>query len=96
MPMPVIGIDDAVQVTAAGDTYWGALEYPQGLTCVVRESGKVFCWGSGYGNLPVEIEGISDAVQVSAASGTPTDRCIVRTSGEVVCFEDVETTRGDS
>ncbi len=85
-PVKVIGVDDAIDVTAG---HWH--------TCALHESGEVSCWGSNHdgqlGNddmgvdsaVPVSVIGISDAVSVSA-SGEHT--CAVHATGEVSCWGD--------
>jgi alpha-tubulin suppressor-like RCC1 family protein/chitodextrinase len=63
-------------------------------TCVIRNGGKVFCWGSGLdgelGNgpmlnssLPVPVFGLTDAIGVGSR-GSHT--CAVRQTGQVVCW----------
>ena len=91
-PVKVIGITDAVSVSASHGS----------LTCVVHATGEVSCWGSNYlgelgsqnisGSLhsstdhsaePVKVDGITDAASVSAGL---THACVVHESGEVSCW----------
>ena len=86
LPVKVVGLDDAVDVTAG---HWH--------TCALRSSGEVSCWGRNsdgqLGNddmgidsyVPVPVTGISDAVSVSA-NGEHT--CAVHATGEVSCWGD--------
>ena len=88
LPVKVVDIDDAVEVTAG---HWH--------TCALRESGSIACWGAdhdgqlGNGQLgdengsavPVEVTGVSDAVAVSAG-GEHT--CAIHATGEISCWGD--------
>ena len=86
LPVKVVGLDDAVDVTAG---HWH--------TCALRSSGEVSCWGRNsdgqLGNddmgvdsyVPVPVTGISDAVSVSA-NGEHT--CAAHATGEVSCWGD--------
>ena len=86
VPVKVIGLDDAVDVTAG---HWH--------TCALRSSGEVSCWGRNHdgqlGNddmgidsyVPVSVTGISDAVSVSANGE---HSCAVHATGEVSCWGD--------
>ena len=88
LPVKVVDIDDAVDVTAG---HWH--------TCALRENGSISCWGADHdgqlGNgqigdefdsvVPVEVTGISDAVAVSAG-GEHT--CAVHSTGEISCWGD--------
>ena len=89
LPVKVVGITDAVAVTAG---HWH--------TCALRESGSIACWGADHdgqlgdgqtgdeGNMsavPVDVTGVSDAVAVSAG-GEHT--CAVHATGEVSCWGD--------
>ena len=85
-PVKVIGLDDAVDVTAG---HWH--------TCALRSTGEVSCWGRNHdgqlGNgdmgvdsaVPVSVRGISDAVSVSANGE---HSCAVHATGEVSCWGD--------
>lgn len=81
----VIGIDDAERIEAG-----------VGHTCALRESGRVWCWGSGgrgelgSGRLessptPRLVAGIRDAVQLSVGA---LHACVVRHGGRVSCWGD--------
>lgn len=86
MPSPraVVGIGDAVQVSAGSDH-----------TCALSSTGTVSCWGDnrtgelgdgttgGRSSLPVAVVGLSDAVQVQAFGGAT---CALRATGAVVCW----------
>ena len=86
VPVKVIGLDDAIDVTA-GDWH----------TCALRSTGEVSCWGRNrdgqLGNddmgvdsyVPVSVRGISDAVSVSANGE---HSCAVHATGEVSCWGD--------
>ena len=86
LPVKVIGLDDAIDVTAG---HWH--------TCALHYTGAVSCWGSNHdgqlGNddmgvdsaVPVSVSGISDAVSVSANGE---HSCAVHGTGEVSCWGD--------
>ena len=86
VPVRVIGLDDATDVTAG---HWH--------TCALRSTGEVSCWGRNedgqLGNddmgvdssVPVPVAGISDAVSVSANGE---HSCAVHATGEVSCWGD--------
>lgn len=82
-PLSVVGIADGVGV-AAGDSH----------TCVLRQGGKVACWGVNFsgelGNgttenaaAPVDVLGLNDAVTIDAGGN---QTCAVRPGGELVCW----------
>jgi alpha-tubulin suppressor-like RCC1 family protein len=85
-PMPVPGIDDAIQV-AAGDLH----------ACALRRSGRVSCWGRnefgaiGDGTMgprlirfaPVDARSIEDAVGISVGGA---HSCARRRDGTVLCW----------
>lgn len=85
-PEPVLGIQDAVQVSAGTDH-----------ACALLRSGHVMCWGDNFtGELgdgktggsrdrPVAVPGLNDAVQVSAGYY---DTCAVLLGGSVDCWGD--------
>ena len=89
LPVKVVGITDAVDVTAG---HWH--------TCALRRAGSISCWGGDHDGqlgdgqtgdednmsaVPVEVSGISDAVAVSAG-GEHT--CALHDTGEVSCWGD--------
>ncbi|MBL8685020.1 MAG: hypothetical protein JNK05_37940 [Myxococcales bacterium] len=82
-PGLVVGLTDAVEVAAGGDT-----------TCARRMSGAVVCWGRnsngqlGNGTIassatPVPVTGLTDATQLSVNNRTA---CARRASGAVACW----------
>lgn len=84
-PVPVLGTDDAMSITA-GDRH----------TCVVREGGLVSCWGrNSFGQLgnadaslasssvPVAVSGLVDAALVEAGTN---HTCALREAGEALCW----------
>lgn len=83
-PTAVSGLADAVQLAAGGKH-----------ACVVRQDGKVSCWGlnldgqlgNGQTNAratsPVDVGNLTDAVTVSAGSNFT---CAIRATGAVVCW----------
>ena len=82
----VPGVTDAVALALGART-----------SCVVRQSGKVSCWGfGGSGSLgagaldggdtqksPVDVAGITDAADIASGSGFS---CVVRSNGTVACW----------
>lgn len=57
-------------------------------TCVVVETGAVYCWGylvaeRNFKNQPTQILGITDAIDVSVSSH---HACAVRVSGQISCW----------
>ena len=80
----VVGIDDAISVSAAGRH-----------TCATHETGEISCWGRGWKGasgeaatgpappLPVKISGITTATGVDANIGVS---CAVLQSGEASCW----------
>jgi alpha-tubulin suppressor-like RCC1 family protein len=97
-PVGVVGITDAIQVAAGGDTH-----------CALHAGGTVSCWGSdGRGQLgdgsgttlsgcafsglcsttPVSVMGLTDAVEVvGGVGGTGSGHfCARRSGGAVVCW----------
>jgi alpha-tubulin suppressor-like RCC1 family protein len=82
-PALVPGIDDATKVDAGGL-----------LTCALRASGEVWCWGFNFEGLvgtgstaadapPAAVTGIDDAVDVFVGGGIA---CALRASGELWCW----------
>lgn len=83
-PTAVQGVDDAAQLAAGGKH-----------ACVVRQGGKVSCWGfnldgqlgNGQTNAralaPVDVAGVSDAVSVATGSSFT---CAIRAGGAVACW----------
>ena len=79
VPVPVVGLDDAVQISAGLIT-----------TCAVRASHDVLCWGQlsvgpgmpGMGTPPL-LRGVSDGVQMTVGA---TLVCALRASGHVICW----------
>lgn len=55
VPVKVTGISTAVEVDAGVST-----------ACALLSSGKVKCWGRGFGSSPVEVTGITNAISVAA------------------------------
>jgi alpha-tubulin suppressor-like RCC1 family protein len=86
VPTPVVGFDDAVELSAGG-----------GHSCARRSSGSVYCWGSNgrgqYGNGTTDgglltltgsaVLGLDDAVEISVGDS---HTCARRSTGEVVCW----------
>lgn len=68
-----------------------ALAVTYDATCVLRATGKVFCWGdiSGDGqrashhDVPFAVRGLDDAVRIS---GWAKSACVVRKGGGVACW----------
>lgn len=84
-PLPVAGLDDAVQVKAGGDL--------AALSCAVRKTGGVSCWGDnlrgglGVGTTamtwgPTQVE-VSDATAVLAGEGFG---CAAQQGGALSCW----------
>ncbi|MFO0557552.1 MAG: MopE-related protein [Polyangiales bacterium] len=83
-PVTVIGVTDAVEITAGTNH-----------TCARRRGGEVLCWGNNgdgqlgdgtSGNLRlsvVTVMGVSDAVEITAGAG---HTCARRSTGVVVCW----------
>jgi hypothetical protein len=72
----VAAVDDAVAVSTGGIR-----------SCVVRSTGGVSCWGSGYGAVPTTLMGtdvqpVSDVVQVALGDALT---CVLRGDGAVSC-----------
>ncbi len=78
-----VGVSDAVQTDAAGDT-----------TCAATSSGAVFCWGANTFlqtgsssatdvRTPVAVLGLDDASQVSLGNA---HSCAINTTGTVQCW----------
>ena len=93
VPVEVLGINDATQITADGD---GELEVG-GHTCALRQTGTITCWGNNYygqlGNgqsgpgeyssVPVEVLGINDATTITAGYD---HSCALRQTGTITCW----------
>jgi len=84
LPVYVLGITNAVQVSAGGEDH----------TCALLSSGAVKCWGAnGSGqlgdgsyddsNVSVNVVGITDAVDISAGGA---HTCAALSSGAVKCW----------
>ena len=83
-PSEVVSLDDAIAITAGA-----------AISCAVRETGEISCWGSNaytrMGNsealaanpAPLPVSGIDDAVGVAAGAG---HTCAVRQGGAVSCL----------
>jgi alpha-tubulin suppressor-like RCC1 family protein len=85
VPLEVIGISEATQVTAASGPYSG--------TCALLKGGTVKCWGYnvsgqfgsaaiGTVSVPVTIQGLVDVIEVSLGQ---TQVCAVSSDGDVHC-----------
>ena len=84
VPVEVLGINDATQITAGG-----------GNTCALRQDGTITCWGNNdsgqLGNgttdyssaVPVEVQGVNDATQITAGVG---HTCALRQTGTITCW----------
>lgn len=85
VPVPVVGLGDAVGIEA-GESH----------TCAVLDTGQIACWGldnlgqlgdgtggSGYSSVPVIAQGPSDAKGVTTGFRFS---CAVRGSGKAVCW----------
>jgi alpha-tubulin suppressor-like RCC1 family protein len=92
--VPVVGVGDAVAVSAA-----------PGRTCVLRAGGTVSCWGDNdYGQLGDGAPGTSSSVPVSPSGLGPAiavstgdyHTCAVLVDGNVACWgQNIEGTLGD-
>ena len=85
VPVEVLGITDATQITAGGFH-----------ACALRQTGTITCWGNNeFGQLgngqsgdnadssvPVEVLGITDATQITAGD---TRTCALRQTGTITC-----------
>lgn len=83
-PTPVVGLIDAVQLSAS----------PRNSICARRANGRVVCWGdNSNGNLgdgttvarsvPTSVVGLTDAVDLSVGAR---GACATRNGGQVVCW----------
>ena len=86
VPVEVLGINDATQITAGGDH-----------TCALRQTGTITCWGNNgwgqlgngqrgpgeYSSVPVEVLGINDATQITAGGD---HTCALRQTGTITCW----------
>ena len=89
-PVKVLGITDAVGITAGNNS----------LTCVLHATGEVSCWGSNafselssnsrgafssadHSSVPVKIEGITDATSVTAGYS---HACVLHETGDISCW----------
>ena len=58
-------------------------------TCAILNTGKVKCWGQGFGNSPVELDLITDHVIDMGIGGDgfqPNHYCILTSEGAVKCW----------
>ena len=95
VPVEVLGITDATQITAGGN-------YATGHTCALRQTGTITCWGGNWagqlGNgqstgdlqdnsadssVPVEVLNITDTTQITAGSS---HTCALRQTGTITCW----------
>ena len=89
MPVSVVGIDDAIAISAGG-----------GHSCALHQTGNISCWGDNYyrqlgdstrrftrssdfSSVPVRVKGIDDAIAVSAGGG---HSCALRQNGTISCW----------
>lgn len=84
VPREVLGLNEAVDVSAGGET-----------ACAATAQGRVYCWGAGgfgllgtsatriFSEVPVEIAGIEGASQVSVGA---TQACALLSGGRVECW----------
>lgn len=73
LPSAVLNEDEVVDIAMNGST-----------TCAVRSTGRVACWGNGFGAYSVELGAITDATQISG--GDSRLFCARRANGEVGCW----------
>lgn len=73
LPSAVLNEDDVVDIAMNGST-----------TCAVRSTGRVACWGNGFGAYSEELGAITDATQISGGDSRPF--CARRANGEVGCW----------
>lgn len=81
----VVGIHDAVEVSAGGGEY-GNVPRPCGYTCVRTTSGAVHCWGRFVRKDPNQALGdelVTDAVEISVGQR---HACARQTGGSVLCW----------
>lgn len=84
-PSQVVGMSDAEQI-GAGNIF----------TCVLRQGGKVACWGDNFFGqigdgtdidraVPKDVAGVVDAVKIAVGGGHV---CVLRATGGVTCWGD--------
>jgi alpha-tubulin suppressor-like RCC1 family protein len=87
VPVAVLGITDAVEVSTTGVS-----------SCAVLVGGHVMCWGYNIGgylgdgttspsDVPIPVAGLTDAVQISSGQD---HTCALRVGGQVVCWGENE------
>ena len=100
VPVEVLGITDATQITAGG-------YYATGHTCALLQTGTIACWGNNddgqLGNgqrgddadssVPVGVTGISDATQITAGGS---NACALRQTGTITCWGNSPSGEGES
>ena len=100
VPVEVLGITDATQITAGG-------YYSTGHTCALLQTGTITCWGDNlFGQLgngqrgddadssvPVGVTGISDATQITAGGS---NACALRQTGTITCWGNSPSGEGES
>lgn len=54
-----------------------------GITCVLADTGSVWCWGLGKSHTPIMVSGINDAIDIRVGLG---QLCALLRSGKVWCW----------
>ncbi len=87
VPVQVVGITDAIQVTAGSN-----------FACALHAQGSISCWGqddvgrlgwsgaAGDQVAPVPVQGIANAVRLASAQGTNSHMCAITEGGGAVCW----------